>query len=61
VRWAILSGRKTTENSLQQGILQRIFWPQTANSADSAQNQQISTLQQGTVQGFTGISRLSIS
>jgi hypothetical protein len=51
----------TTQNSLQQGILQRIFWPQTANSADSAQNQQISTLQQGTVQGFTGISRLSIS
>ena len=33
----------------------------TANSADSAQNQQISTVAQGTVQGFTGIAYLTIS
>jgi len=42
-------------DSLQQGISQRISLLQVANSAVSAQNQQISTPQQGTVQGFTGI------
>jgi len=47
--------------SLQQGILQRISLLRTTNSAVSAQNQQISTPPQGTVQGFTGIYVLTCS
>ena len=48
-------------DSLQQRISQRISSLQAANSTVSAQNQQISTPQQGTAQGSTGISMLTCS
>ena len=43
------------------GNLAANFFVQRANSADSAQNQQISTSKQGAVQGFAGISYLTAS
>jgi hypothetical protein len=48
------------ENSLPQGISQRIFLLAGLILADSAKNLQFSSLNQGRLQGFQGISWLSL-